>query len=201
MSERIYWMVDQDANVEEFAWAGLKGTWLEPDYCSSCGQYQGTPKTAPYLVYFERGSMKIGDFNLLGGEFLVNDRAKSALELLSDDLVFHEPSYLPSKYKRNVVDAASLPAMYVTECRALVSSDIKLSELVLDTRSCERRLTYDFKFENLVISASELSEKKIFRIREFGYSTMMFCVESVARAIEREKFTNIRFVSAGIVVA
>lgn len=193
----IYWMNTQKPSTEEFAWCAAVETWGPPEKCSNCGSYIGCNMMDPFVVEWERGATRIGDFTDSGSGILVNRRTRTVLENLTSDFAFGDVHYRPSKFKKATVQADEAPQLWWLTGQRFAHLDIAASKLVESDRSCEIRRHYQFKYEGLVVPHSEVTNAHCFHIHEFGVSRSWFCTEEFVSEVRKYELTNIRFEVAG----
>ena len=194
----IYWLRRQDPNVEEFAWFGCVGTWGPPQVCPYCNAYLGTNLFPPYTVEIRRGCTRLGDFSDGGAPFLVNDRAAKILTNLSSTITFDKPQFVPSKFKKNVLQSGDVTGLVIPTLNRFVHLDIAASKLEECERSCSKLRYYRFKTKDLFFQLSAVGDATCFHVTEFGASRSWFCTQQFKDEFEAAAITNVRFELAGI---
>lgn len=189
----------QDPSIDEYAWYSHLGTWREYR-CANCGSLRAD-LVPPFLVEWERGSTRLGDFSWCGYQPLVTSPVRAFFEsAVGDGVSFFEPQYVPSKFKRKVIRPTEIEPVWWMVNSNFAALDEKASQLVEREDSCELCLAYKFKIGGLILPSAQTRKAPCFRISQFAPSLALFCTETFANLLREQKFSNYRLELAGEIV-
>lgn len=186
-----------------FAQPSIVGSWTPGgDLCKAC-QYTPQTHAEPLLVEWEEGSDVIGDFSWQGSTMIVLDRVKTFLERNNFECRFGVVQVVPlsEKVKKKAVrvpfpyDGPTLSWLIPTE---QIPLDEEPSGVTLQSEcpQCGNK-EYSLRREGIVISRKALSNRKMFRITQFGKSKATFVTQSAADLLREVGFTNFHCNEAG----
>jgi hypothetical protein len=192
-------MHPQNRQIKDYARCVALGTWRIL-YCEHCGADLGGAIDPPIPIEWQRGSTCLADITDTGNGFLVNEKAKEFFNAHSSSIVFTEPEYIPSKYKRNVIKPENLPPLWWMRNQVMVNLDVTRSALEESDRSCEKTRDYDFKMRDLFFLKATFGNSSCFHVVEFGASCIWFCTEDFVQELNESGLTGVRFEECGIAI-
>lgn len=166
--------------------------------CDVCG-LEDAGLTDPLLVEWGR---KFGDFAWCGYHFVVQEKVRSFMASRNYECRFSVPEIVrPRRQTKAGVRAWPYTGPPYYWCRAdgLLSLNEKLSGITLDT-DCEvcGRKDYSFRQTGLVFDRNDWQGQRMFEASQWQYG-ITFMTEEAIEELERESFTHLTYLEAGII--
>ncbi len=190
-----------------FAECSVVGSWSKGGKpCKAC-QLTTQDLTEPLLVEWEPGSDVIGDFSWGGYTAVVKEEVKSFFERSHFECQFGIVKVVPfpERIKKSKIPQAPFPytgpVLHWLRPTEFVELDEKQScvNIRVDCQECGQK-DYTFRRTGLVIKATALGNRKLFRIKQFGKSKATFVTEEVATQLTHAGFSNFHCHEAGVIV-
>ena len=196
---KVYRIRGARGHENTYAQCSQRGTWKALK-CAACGEYLGSELVEPVIFEWERGSVLLGDITDTGSHFLLNEKSKNFFSSQSCFIDFVVPNFLPSKYKKNVINYLDLPPLWWPRNNCGLHLDVVASDLSLSEGACAQCNDYKFKTNGLVFVAPEgIPLPRCFHAIEFGASRTWFFTEDFLSSAMTAGINNFWYEEVGVI--
>jgi hypothetical protein len=187
----------------EYARFAHVGTWSDHGLCEACGQNLSHLEE-PLEIEWEPDADRIGDFAYCGYTVAVNQKVRDYLVCNHYEFAFGEVRVVRpagrSGGRRQVAFPYVGPQLFWLRAKEQVELNEARSgiRLKLDCPACGKK-DYGFKRDGIMIDKTAWKGQKVFEIKQFDPSGVIFITEEGLNRLIQERFTNIGFHECGTI--